>query len=151
MITAMRIVQCWDDGVTVDVRLVSLLRRHGACATFNLNAGLHACKRQFGWRHSDTEVWRLGCDDLRGVYDGLGVANDSLTYPHVDKLPIEEARREIHDGRARPSGVFWFWGHSYELVDKVLWTALENSLAQLCAEPGVQWCNPTDLFDGEGL
>ena len=53
--------------------------------------------------------------------------------------------------RARPSGAVWFWGHSYELVDEAMWTARENSLARLCAGPGVQWCGPTDLFDGEGL
>ena len=66
----MKLVQCWDDGVTTDVRLVSLLRRHGARATFNLNAGLHPQDRQFGWSHADTEVWRLGLGELREVYDG---------------------------------------------------------------------------------
>jgi hypothetical protein len=30
----MKLMQCWDDGVTTDVRLVALLRRHGARATF---------------------------------------------------------------------------------------------------------------------
>jgi hypothetical protein len=60
-------VQCWDDGVTTDVRLVSLLRRHGARATFNLNAGLYRLKRQFGWRHGDTEVWRLARGELLEV------------------------------------------------------------------------------------
>ena len=40
----MKLVQCWDDGVTTDVRLVTLLRRHRVRATFNLNAGLHARK-----------------------------------------------------------------------------------------------------------
>lgn len=69
----MKLVQCWDDGVTTDVRLVSLLR-HGAGATFNLNAGLHRQARQFGWRHADSEVWRLGLGELRKVYDGFGIA-----------------------------------------------------------------------------
>jgi peptidoglycan/xylan/chitin deacetylase (PgdA/CDA1 family) len=217
----MKIAQCWDDGVTTDVRLVSLLRRHGASATFNLNAGLHARERQFGWHHRDVEVWRLGRDELRAVYDGFSIANHSLTHPPLDSLPIDAARREIHDGRAqlqalfdqpvtgfvypfgafndavaqavrdaghvyarttrsaaagvetrdpmaaepschflapdfwqrleraRSSGAFWFWGHSYELVDEAMWTAFENSLTRLCAEPGVQWCNPADLFNGE--
>jgi hypothetical protein len=45
---AMKLMQCWDDGVTTDVRLVSLLRRHGARATFNLNAGLHGRQRSAG-------------------------------------------------------------------------------------------------------
>ena len=217
----MRLVQCWDDGVTTDARLVSVLRRHGARATFNLNAGLHARDRQFGWRHRDTEVWRLGQAELREVYDGFQIANHTLTHPRLDRMPIEEARREILDGRARlqdlfdqpvpgfvypfgtfdpavaqavrdaghvyarttrnaqagveardamavapschflapdfwprfelarPTGVFWFWGHSYEMVDEAMWAAFEASLARLCAEPGSQWCDPTDLPLGD--
>lgn len=216
----MRLMQCWDDGVTTDVRLVSLLRRHGARATFNLNAGLHDRERRFGWRHRDTEVWRLGRDELREVYDGFTIANHTLTHPALDQLPIESANCEIREGRARlqdlfdqpvsgfvypfgaldgavaqavrsaghvygrttraadsgvethdamaaapschflahdfwqrldrarSSGVFWFWGHSYELVDETMWTAFGASLARLCAEPDVQWCDPTDLFQG---
>ncbi|MEI6026524.1 MAG: polysaccharide deacetylase family protein [Betaproteobacteria bacterium] len=217
----MKLVQCWDDGVTTDVRLVTLLRRHGARATFNLNAGLHRQERQLGWRHGDTEVWRLGRGELREVYDGFSIANHTLTHPPLEQLPIDAARREIGEGRARlqalfdqpvsgfvypfgtfdeavaqavrdaghvyarttraaesgvdtvdamavapschfltpdfwqrlersrPSGVFWFWGHSYELVDEAMWSAFEASLARLCAEPGVQWRDPTDLFDGD--
>lgn len=217
----MKLVQCWDDGVSTDVRLVSLLRRHGARATFNLNAGLHQRQRQFGWHHRGTEVWRLGQDELREVYEGFTIANHTLTHPHLEALPIDEARREIAEGRerlqalfgqpvsgfvypfgtfddavaqavrdaghlyarttrqaeagvgtqdamaaapschflapdfwqrlqtARPTGAFWFWGHSYELVDEAMWTAFEASLARLCAEPGVQWCDPTELFDGD--
>ena len=95
----MKLVQCWDDGVTTDVRLVSLLRRHGARATFNLNAGLHKQKRQLGWHHGDTEVWRLARGELREVYDGFSIANHTLTHPHIDQLPIDAARREIGEGR----------------------------------------------------
>ena len=217
----MKLVQCWDDGVTTDVRLVSVLQRHGARATFNLNAGLHERERRFGWQHRDTEVWRLGRDELRSVYDGFGIANHTLTHPRLDQLPLDAARREITDGRARlqdlfgqpvsgfvypfgafnegvaqavresghrygrttgvaaagvdvqdamasvpschflapdfwqrfeqalPAGAFWFWGHSYELVDEAMWAAFEAALARLCAEPGAQWCDPTDLFDGD--
>jgi peptidoglycan-N-acetylglucosamine deacetylase len=218
----MKILQCWDDGVTSDVRLVSLLRRHGARATFNLNAGLHASARVFGWHHHGTEVWRLGQGELREVYDGFCIANHALTHPYLDQLSIEVAQGEIREGRsrlqdlfdqpvsgfvypfgafndavahavreaghlyarttqvahagieagdamavapschfladdfwqrferARLSGVFWFWGHSYELIDEPMWAAFEASLERLCAEPGVQWCDPTDLFDGPG-
>ncbi len=47
----MKLGQCWDDGVTTDVRLVALLRRHGAQATLNLNAGLHPSEAGYGvWR-----------------------------------------------------------------------------------------------------
>jgi peptidoglycan/xylan/chitin deacetylase (PgdA/CDA1 family) len=102
----MKLVQCWDDGVTTDVRLVSLLRRHGARATFNLNAGLHARQRQLGWHHRGTEVWRLGHGELREVYEGFGIANHTLTHPHLERLPMEVARSEIRDGRARLQDLF---------------------------------------------
>ena len=216
----MKLVQCWDDGVTSDIRLTALLRRHGARATFNLNAGLHTPDRRFGWRHQDTEVWRLGHGELREVYDGFVIANHALTHPHLDQLPIDAARHDIHEGRARlqdlfdqpvpgfaypfgtfndevaqavadaghayarttanaaagvdtrrpmaveptchflapdfwqrferarPTGAFWFWGHSYELVSEPMWAAFEASLARLCAENGARWCDPADLFDG---
>ena len=217
----MKLVQCWDDGVTTDVRLVSLLRRHGARATFNLNAGLHAPERRFGWLHPGTEGWRLAEGELREVYDGFTVANHTLTHPPLDSLPADALRHEIGEGRARlqalfgqpvrgfvypfgafndevaqvvrdtghlyarttrdahagvgtaepmaatpschflapdfwqrfdrarPTGVFWFWGHSYELLDDAMWTAFEASVARLCAEPGAQWHDPLDLFDPE--
>lgn len=217
----MKLVQCWDDGVTSDVRLVTLLRRHGARATFNLNAGLHAAERRFGWQRGGTEVWRLGRDELRAVYQGFSIANHSLTHPHLDSLPLDQARQDIGEGRAqlqdlfdqpvtgfvypfgrfneavaqavrdaghayarttrnasagvdtfdamaaapschflapdfwqrfenaRPTGAFWFWGHSYELVNDAMWQAFEASLTRLCAEPGAQWCDPTDLFESK--
>ena len=46
---SLTVVQCWDDGVTADVRLTDILRRHDAKATFNLNAGLHEARRTPGW------------------------------------------------------------------------------------------------------
>ena len=45
----MTVVQCWDDGVTTDLRLAEILRKHNAKATFNLNAGLHEAKSKPSW------------------------------------------------------------------------------------------------------
>ena len=76
-----KLVQCWDDGVSTDARLVDVLRRHGAKASFNLNAGLHAPRRTLGWVHRGTDVWRLGWDEMRAVYEGFTIANHNLTHP----------------------------------------------------------------------
>ena len=35
----MRIMQCWDDGDVDDIRLVEILKKHGAKATFNICPG----------------------------------------------------------------------------------------------------------------
>ena len=90
----MKVVQCWDDGVTTDVRLTGILRQHKAKATFNLNAGLHQPQRRPGWLFKGTQVSRLGWDEMREVYAGFTIANHSLTHPHLEQMPVEAARRD---------------------------------------------------------
>ncbi len=97
----MTVVQCWDDGVTTDVRVGEILRKHNAKATFNLNAGLHDAKRKPGWVFKGTDVVRLGLDEMKDVYSGFTIANHSITHPSLAKLPIDAARRDIAEGRER--------------------------------------------------
>jgi peptidoglycan/xylan/chitin deacetylase (PgdA/CDA1 family) len=219
----MKLVQCWDDGVTSDLRLVEMLRAVGARATFNLNAGLHQDRRTLGWVHGSTEVWRLARGELPEVYHGFDIANHSLNHPCLDALPPGEARLEIEQGRAqleqifgrpvrgfvypfgrfnpgvveavrqtghlygrttetaetadgpfapadpmrlaphchfqaadfwhrfdraRPGGVFYFWGHSYEMTGEADWQAYGRVLQRLARVPGARWCNVAELFDG---
>lgn len=212
------VVQCWDDGVTADARLVDILRRHGARATFNLNAGLHNQSRRFDWNYRGTEVWRLGWEDMRSVYDGFTIGNHSLTHPLLDRIPIESARQEIFEGRerlqqffaqavrgfaypfgahneavrdlvreaghvyarttlskdipyppadamafdpcvyylapdfwsryekAKGCGVFYFWGHSYEMITEEMWRAFDAMIERIGADPQARWGEIEDLF-----
>lgn len=207
----MLVLQCWDDGVTTDLRLTEILRRHGATATFNLNAGLHGAVRGHGWTYRGTEVRRLARQELAAVYEGFTIANHTLTHPHLDELPLEQARREIAEGRerlqqwfgqpvsgfaypfgtfnaaveslvqeaghvyartvetserpfppdrpmalrtnghvlspalweryeqAKSSGVFYFWGHSYELIDEGMWASFEDMIRRISADPEARW------------
>jgi len=36
---------------------------------------------------------------MKDVYEGFTIANHTLTHPHLENIPIEEATREIHEGR----------------------------------------------------
>jgi peptidoglycan/xylan/chitin deacetylase (PgdA/CDA1 family) len=213
------VVQCWDDGVTADVRLTEILRRHDAKATFNLNAGLHEVRRAVGFTYQGAEVARLGWNEMRDVYAGFGIANHSLTHPHLDQMTEQAARREIVEGRdrleqffgqpvrgfaypfgtysegsmnavreaghvyarttgnadhpfpphdamtfhpschflapdfwaryekARAGGVFYFWGHAYELSTDAMWTAFEDAIAGISAEPAARWGDVVELFE----
>lgn len=44
------------------------------------------------------------------------------------------------------SGVFLFWGHSYELVNEALWADLEDKIARISADPAAEWVNLETLF-----
>ena len=86
--TKMRVVQCWDDGHENDIPLCDVLRRHGAKASFNLNA-------------SNMEQPGKALPKKPDVFDGFTVANHSLTHPHLEQMTIEAARADIIDGRKR--------------------------------------------------
>lgn len=217
----MRVVQCWDDGVTNDLRLIRLLRQYRARATFNLNAGLHGEQRHTVMRHKGTDVVRLARDELREAYDGFTIGNHSLTHPMLDKLEPEAARKDLAQGRdrlqqlfgrpilglaypfgafsesvmamaretghvyarttrsveqpfppeqamafhpschflapdfgaryerarSRPDSVFYFWGHSYELIAEPMWAAFEIVIARIANDPRAQWADIAPLFE----
>ena len=214
----MRVVQCWDDGVDADVRLIEILQRHAAKATFNLNAGLHEKRRKAAWVYEGTQVSKLGWDEMRDVYDGFTIANHSLSHPYLERISIEDARRDIEEGRdrlqqffgqavlgfaypygtynkavaeaireaghvyartvrnveqpfppadamefhpcchfqaedlweryekARSGGVFYFWGHSYEIINESMWAAFEEIIERISNDPAARWSDVADLF-----
>ncbi|MDA0991121.1 MAG: polysaccharide deacetylase family protein [Verrucomicrobia bacterium] len=218
----MNVVQCWDDGVTSDIRLVGLLREHQAKATFNLNAGLHQAARTAGWDYEGTRVQRLGQSELVDVFEGFTIANHSLTHPHLERIPIETAEMEIVEGRdqlqnlfqqpihgfaypfgtydpavmeavrgaghvyarttlnmpdpypptdamafhptchflaagfweryeqARRGGVFYFWGHSYEMITDAMWSSFSDTLRRISDDPQSRWADVQDLFVPSG-
>jgi hypothetical protein len=43
-------------------------------------------------------------------------------------------------------GVFYFWGHSYELLTEAQWAAFDAQVAALARQPQVRWTTVTDLF-----
>jgi len=214
----MTVVQCWDDGVTADVRLIEILRKHHAKATFNLNAGLYEAKRKPSWVFQGTEVGRLGWDEMKDLYQGFTIANHSLSHPFLEKLPVDAARKDIEEGRcrlqqffgqpvlgfaypygtyseavmeavraaghvyarttrnvaqpfppenamafhpcchflapdfwqryqvAKAGGVFYFWGHSYEMITETMWSEFDAMIERISADSGSCWGDVVDLF-----
>lgn len=213
----MKIVQCWDDGVEDDLRLMEILRRHGAKASFNLNPGMHKAERGHDWQYKDKTVRRLARHELVEAYEGFLIANHTVSHPRLQLIPLDEAEREIREGReqleqifgypvigfAYPfgtynedvqqlirqaghlyartvqnvdqafpptdptafhphchfkspdfwlkfeaerarDGIFYFWGHSYELITEDEWTAFEDQIRRLSAVG--EWANLPDLF-----
>ena len=51
-IIMVRVACCWDDGMETDLRLIELLKKYHAKATFNLNPGLYYPdrRRTSGWQ-----------------------------------------------------------------------------------------------------
>jgi len=101
------VCQCWDDGVASDARLVEVLRRFGAPATFNLCPGTHSARRTSGWKfRGEFPVWKLALGEFVAVYEGFDVANHSMNHPRLTSLPQSEAAREIQQARDSLEQIF---------------------------------------------
>lgn len=92
----MRIMQCWDDGDVDDIRLVGILKKHGAKATFNINPGGWKTKRREAHRYKDNyAVYRLALDEMPQVYEGFCIGGHSMTHPLLTELDPAWAVAEL--------------------------------------------------------
>ena len=225
----LKVVQCWDDGVINDLRLVEMLRKYNAKATFNLNPGLHEEERKndcwmpkgyAGWSHKGYFSGKLGKEELLEVYSGFQVASHCTNHETVGRVADEvfvkaaiDARKFLEDlfqqecpGFAWPcgsysqatadalleagfaygrttqyaenvleyehpmilhsschfqdnlfydkyekakqgSGVFYFWGHSYEMLDSSgMWEQFEYKLQYIDDDPDAVWFDVIDIM-----
>jgi len=47
---------------------------------------------------------------------------------------------------ARQCGVFYFWGHSYEIISDAMWADFEKMIERISADPHARWGTVADLF-----
>jgi len=102
-----KVYQCWDDGVEDDIRLIDILRHHGAKASFNLNPALHEETRR-GWFDTsrNKQVDRLSLSELSGIYEGFTIANHTSTHPWPSRVAMDVWKREVGDGRKALQDMF---------------------------------------------
>ena len=68
----------YDDGVSSDARLISLMNKQGLRGTFNLNGG---CMHGEGSMRGREYVYRMKPDEVREVYKGMEIAVHGYTHP----------------------------------------------------------------------
>jgi hypothetical protein len=49
---------------------------------------------------------------------------------------------------SRQYGVFYFWGHSYEMIHDGMWAAFADVIRGISADPWSCWGDVCDLFNG---
>jgi len=92
----MRIMQCWDDGDVDDIRLVEILRKHGARATFNINPGGFKSTRRAAHKFKgEYQVYRLTLDEMPQVYAGFCIGGHTMTHPLLDQIDPDWAFTEL--------------------------------------------------------
>lgn len=101
-----KVACCWDDGVVNDIRLIELLKKYNAKATFNLNPGLHPQKRDSSrWVPPDQGSFhgfvngKVGLNELKEIYGDFQVASHGWTHKNAGECPDEEFLKDALDAR----------------------------------------------------
>lgn len=214
----MKVIQCWDDGVVSDIRLIEILKKYNAKATFNLCIGKNGRKRQVVGQFNNVDIVSLAFNELFGLYREFDVANHSLTHPHLTSLNREDILREVTENKAhierlfdrkvigfcypfgamdlvvreiiettghqyarttkdlgnseqnldklalkpnchfldpnfwqhyetaKEAGVFYFWGHSFEMHSEKMWQDFEAKIAYIAEDSSTQWDSIANIY-----
>ena len=111
-----KVAQCWDDGVATDIRLVEILRKYNAKATFNLCPGTLAEETvkpfwtdpvlHTGWSHNGFRGGAVGKKDLKAVYSGFQVASHCWRHETAGMIPDADFLKAALDARNFLEDVF---------------------------------------------
>ncbi|MDY3026029.1 MAG: polysaccharide deacetylase family protein [Candidatus Faecivicinus sp.] len=89
----------YDDGVTQDRRLISLLNRYGMKATFNLNSELFSKQGSLPVRGETVDHSCVSADEVCALYRGHEIAVHTLTHPNLTQLGEDEIVRQVEEDR----------------------------------------------------
>ena len=91
--------------------------------------------REAGFAYGRTTEY---ADDVTACEDPI-VFKSSCHYQSNDFMAKYQRAKET-------SGVFYFWGHSYEMLDcEGLWNQLEQKIRYISEDPDAEWCDVIDL------
>ncbi|MBE6678267.1 MAG: polysaccharide deacetylase [Ruminococcaceae bacterium] len=89
----------YDDGVTQDIGLISLLNKYGLKCTFNLNSGLLGGRGVLHREGKPVSHYKIHKEDVRHIYEGHEIAVHTLTHPNLTALDDLEIIRQVEEDR----------------------------------------------------
>ena len=109
----------YDDGVTQDIRLISLFNKYGLKCTFNLNSDLLGRPGELLREGVHVRHDKVAPDKVRAVYEGHEVATHTLTHPYLTRLSDKDVIREVEEDRIKLSELVGYdvVGHAYPMGD----------------------------------
>lgn len=99
-----RVACCWDDGLETDIRLIELLKKYHAKATFNLNPGLAypSYRKKAGWQFPEAPSFvnrDLAVNEWTDVYRGFKIASHGYFHADAYRVSTEEYVYDAVEGR----------------------------------------------------
>ena len=89
----------YDDGVTQDSRLISVLNKYGLKCTFNLNSGLLGTDNHLKINDKTISHVKPRACEVRTIYEGHEIAAHTLTHPNLTGCDEAEIIRQVEQDR----------------------------------------------------
>ena len=85
-------------------------------------------------------VWARGGADIGNIIslDNLFELRPSCHFLSENFLKIFYQARD-------QKGVFFFWGHSYELMTEYMWKEFRKTIEMMATDPDIEWCNISEI------
>ncbi len=93
----------YDDGITQDQRLITLLNKYGLKATFNLNSDLLGTGGGIVREGRTVALVRPRPEEVRAIYEGHEVASHTLTHPLLTEMSDDEIVKQVEGDRLKLS------------------------------------------------
>lgn len=92
--------QIWDDAILNDLRLIEILKKYKAKATFAVDAGnLTELRQTNAWPVKGTMFGKVSVDDIKKIYSEFEVASHGLKHKGLPKLSAAEMQREVVESK----------------------------------------------------
>lgn len=94
-------------------------------------------------------TYARGSGDLReGEVAGHPPADPLRFFPDAHFLDMD-IRGKFDAAKARNAPVFYFWGHSYEMVTGEDWQSFDDLVRDISADPDCEWASLPSLFSAD--
>jgi peptidoglycan/xylan/chitin deacetylase (PgdA/CDA1 family) len=99
------VISIWDDGLESDLKLIEILLKHNAFASFAICPSLHKTGRVANDARSTEYGKKVSLKELR-EFSPFEILNHSDTHKDLTALDYEDSKKEIEDGKNRLEDMF---------------------------------------------
>lgn len=146
--------QIWDDAILNDLRLIDILKKYNAKATFAIDAGdLTEVRQPQAWVVNGTAFGKVSIDDVKNIFADFEVANHGLNHQALPTLTESERNKQIVDSKKlleswlnRPINGFVYPGCPYDVASENAVKNAGHTWARTC-ENTTDFCSNTNAFE----
>lgn len=135
------IATSWDDGLASDLRLVEILKKYNATATFGLNPGLYSETRILNDNRHIKYGYKITKSELHHFMD-YDIWNHTDTHKEMNVISRQQMLDELRDGKKKLEDIF------QRNIDGIIWPygSYTNESIDAALETGHRYGRATPIF-----